>query len=41
MQTSRIFLENDLDNLLRIVSDKFEVVFEDVTVGNHQLKSSR
>ncbi|MFP4084025.1 MAG: class I SAM-dependent methyltransferase [Desulfonatronovibrio sp.] len=38
MQTSRIFLENDLDNLLRIVSDKFEVVFEDVTVGNHQLK---
>lgn len=38
MQASKIFLENDLDNLLRIVSDKFEVVFEDVTVGNHNLK---
>lgn len=38
MQNSNIFLENDLDNLLRIVSDKFKVVFEDVTVGSHQLK---
>lgn len=38
MQASKIFLENDLDNLLGIVSDKFEVVFEDVTVGNHHLK---
>lgn len=38
MNTSQILLENDLDNLLNIVSEKYEVAFENVSVGNHKLQ---
>jgi len=38
LETSRIILENDLDNLLGIISEKYEVAFENVTVGGHTLQ---
>ncbi len=38
MKTSSILLENDLDNLLNIVSEKYEVAFDNVKAGGHNLQ---
>ncbi|WP_028575171.1 class I SAM-dependent methyltransferase [Desulfonatronovibrio hydrogenovorans] len=38
MQSSRLYLENDLDALMEAASQKFDLVFEDVTVGDYSLK---
>ena len=38
MNTSQVLLENDLDSLLDFVAEKYEVAFENVVVGDHQLQ---
>jgi predicted nicotinamide N-methyase len=38
LNTSQVLLENDLDNLLNFVAEKYEVAFENVVVGDHQLQ---
>ncbi len=38
LETSQVLLDNDLDNLLDIISRKYEVAFEDVIVGKHRLQ---
>lgn len=38
LRTSQILAENKLDNLLEMASEKFQVAFEDVRVGDHELK---
>ncbi len=38
LETSKIHLENDLDKLLNIVSETYEVAFETVAVGDQRLQ---
>lgn len=38
MQASQVIFENDLDLLLNIISQKYEVAFEEIRVGEHRLQ---